>query len=177
MRRAVVVGCASVAAVGAIACGGSNDRPRERVDEHAGRFRDVAIGNRAAEVRRKLGPPQPHDPEKPLPSGESIIPVLSADGDDPGMAYDGAFYAIKDGRVSAIIAYGDDAATTDGVRIGDSLDDAEKAYRDADCHDAEPLADPSRDAYCEVRTAPSLWLWLGGDPVDNIVVSIVPPSG
>jgi hypothetical protein len=163
--------------MGAVACGGNgggDPEPRERVDEHAGRFRGVAIGDRTPQVRRRLGAPRPYDAQGPIPSGESTIPYLSAGG---GLSYDGVFYAVKDGRVSAIVVYGDGAATTGDVSIGDSLDDAEKAYRDADCHDAELLADPAHDAYCEVKTGRHLWLWLGGDPVDNIVLSIVPPSG
>jgi hypothetical protein len=164
-------------ALGVAACGGDgggDPEPRERVDEHDGRFRGVAIGDRTAEVRRRLGAPRHYDAQGPIPSGESTIPYLSAGG---GLSYEGAFYAVKDGRVSAIVAYGEGAGTSGGVSIGDSLDDAEEAYRDADCHGGEPLADPARDAYCEVKTGQRLWLWMGGDPVDNIVLSIVRPSG
>jgi hypothetical protein len=174
--RFVVAGCALVAALGAAACGGGgggDPEPRERVDEHAGRFRGVAIGDRSAQVRHRLGPPRPYNAQGRIPGGESTIPYLSAGG---GLSYKGAFYAVKDKRVTAIIAYGDGAGTTNGVGIGDPLGDAQKKYREADCH-AEELGDPTRDAYWEVQTGKHLWLWLGGDPIDNIVVSIVRPSG
>ena len=159
------------------------DPPTVRsIDEVAGTYRGVGLGDAASAAIHRFGEPQEIDgPATPVgvdwEDGGPLF-LRNPDGyiDPPNqLRYrDVALLATPRG-IHAVIVADPAAATARGVAIGDPLDDAARAYPSLRCSresDAgEHGTDPPR---CHGRIAPNRYIWFGNDPIQVIALSPTP---
>jgi hypothetical protein len=162
------------------------------IDEAAGTYHGVGIGDGAAAVRRVLGPRPFARPDKePITPteaelGASGVPAVmdhpckppAGRGERPRLAvmrYEEVSFLFCDGRVFAWMVVAADARTSRGLSLGDDLEKARTLYPGLTCAEA-PSGDFRRYPYCAGTIdsrggRPRLHAWFGEDPVASITIS------
>ena len=170
----LIAGLLAGAGLGLTGCGGASAAQRGPavgpVDELLGSYRDVSVGAPTSRVQAELGPPL-----------GNFDPYLKAADYPPFLAADNAFndvypdadYAFDAGRVSSITVYGRGASTRAGLRLGDRLARVRTLYPTAVCRPGHPPPAPEAPG-CQVSLPAHRYLWIGGDPVAVITLSIYP---
>ena len=206
MRSAL--GLAVATAATAVAAGGCSlialeerpdDRPAAtftRIDEVAGAYGPVTIGDGKKKLFDAFGPVRPVGANEELvPSGAAgshltappSLPLAAhycyvdacfwLDERPPGLPEDEDFGEPGRGRVEGFEVTSPGARTLRGVRIGDDLDDVRRAYPELRCDEIpprEPLFPTPGFPYCSGEVADDRWLWIGGSPIDYIAVAAFP---
>ena len=160
-------------------------RPRDEsparplvVDDRAGLFEVVRLGDAPADVRTALGRGRSSPLEPVAPLGEDVDDVRGPSFiGTPGethltMRYPGVVFLVSDGRVYGFLVTADDAETGRGAGVGDNLAVVRREYPRLDCGTAA-LADGSTFPYCAGDIAPRRHVWFGGDPIRSITVASV----
>ena len=172
---AVAVAFASAAGVASFALvRDRNAETRAVIDETAGTYRGVRLGDSAAAVRREFGEPA-RDPGF-APAGESPADVgvpESIPGSGDLMKYEGvAFLVDRDRGVFAMLIAEDGAATTRGVAIGDRIEEAHAAYalRCIDVAGGGSLFGGQETYPSCQATLGRVRMWFGRDPIRSITL-------
>jgi len=189
MSRAARIVVVTAAVAGGAGCGwiGSSgpSGPRQRsIDELAGSYKGVALGDpRAAAIRVFGQPVSTTGPSSPIGSDFDDGGPLSQKN-PPGydkkpdlLRYDGvAFLSTPTpAGIHSIVVDDPRAATQKGVGIGDPLAAARKAYPTVRCHPEQDRGEYAPDpAHCSGMLAPGRWIWFGNDPIRVIALSPTP---
>jgi hypothetical protein len=145
------------------------------IEEGAGAYRGMAIGESREVVMRALG--------RTRPSTGSIAP-LGQDFDEiggppfiatPGVTHEVLRYAdttvlLTENGVYGYVITADDAETVAGVGIGDNLGVVEDRYQDLECGIAR-AGEYRTFPYCGGMLGSGRWIWFGQDPIRSIVVT------
>lgn len=156
------------------------ERPGE-IDEVAGTYRGVGIGDSLAAVKRVFGEQRPAGDEEagtPLryPDGSDDGPWVIQFGKDdpfgPTLRYhDVVFYFRGAEELGAFEVVESGATTRRGVEIGDPLERAEGAYPELHCGIVNEDTDYTEYPACTGRLAASRYIWIGGDPIKSMSLS------
>jgi hypothetical protein len=185
----VLVGLATVFSFAAGcdgAGGGAETVERERVaviDEEAGTYRGVRLGDSAADVEQTLGPGVPAtvmtavvplDVESWEHQGPVAVygPPPKSDSELLALRYPEVAVGVARDRVISIDTLEAGATSARGVAIGDPLEKAKAAYPELEC---KSLDDASWRA-CHGRLG-DRYIWFGGDPIRDITIASVRLDG
>jgi hypothetical protein len=151
------------------------------IDEAAGTYRGVGIGDSGRAVRSVFGPQRPMgegEPATPLeaPDDELYGPAVITFGDydpfGPILRYPDVVFMFKGRRgVGAFILIERGAQTGRGVAVGDGLDEARRAYPELRCGVVHEGTEYVPYPACTGRVAASRYVWFGGDPIRSIALS------
>jgi hypothetical protein len=156
--------------------------PRCQLDEVAGTYGPVGIGSSVEVLRMALGEPRErvggYAPAGRLPAEVGVpLAVPSPDGVAPAVyRYDDVAFLLSADGVYSFMVTAEEAETTRGVGVGDSLDDAREAFPGLKCGDAaggEALL-PFQDStypFCRAVLGPKRFLWFGKDPIASITLT------
>jgi uncharacterized membrane protein len=192
----VVAGIAlgiGVVAAGARATWLNDPRPPARfelIDEVAGTYGGVGIGDTPAEMRAVFGPIEA------LGGEDSFRPTGAQDySEGPwsipaggGFAYEDVLFWLPPdastpagepgsiGLISGFEVTSPGARTLRGVEMGDHLDDAKKAYPTLKCEEAD-RGEYGKTRYCTGGVAPQRFLFFGADATTSTITSITVSRG
>jgi hypothetical protein len=150
--------------------------PPVLVDPVAGVADSVRLGDTRAGAVAKLGPAPPWN-------GDQSVEPLEEDWDEIGapstmslsrpyvLRYPHTTVELDDGRVVAIVTAERNARTPVGVRVGDALEEARRAYPALRCWDAPAGGGQGTYPVCSGRLRPGRWLWFGEDPIRSISIA------
>lgn len=160
-----------------------------KIDERAGTYRGVGLGDAPDTVTRALGRPahwSTNEPVVPLgvdfldtstgPSSESLDVKFPG---GPVLRYEDVFFfpckrgTDCSGRVGGFAVTAPGAETREGVAIGDDLDEAKQKY-DLKCGTANEGTEDEEFEVCAGEVAPRRYLYFGNDPIDDIEMAVVP---
>jgi hypothetical protein len=164
----------------------NDPRPEARfplVDEVAGTYGGVGIGDTPAEMQEVFGP------RSPLDENDSFEPTGAQDySEGPwsipaggGFAYEDVLFwlppdstpgngLVTTGRISGFELTSPPVETRRGVAMGDDLGEVSRAYPGFECGEND-RGEYGKTKYCMGRLAPQLFLYFGGDPITDISVS------
>jgi hypothetical protein len=158
----------------------STEVPRGFIDEEAGSYRGVAIGDPGSLLRRKMGEPlddqtgffAPQLATGKLWSGMGTFGCASGPGDGwRSWVYREAVFGIVGGRVCAIQVGGSGWTTSGGIKGGDAMATVSDRGDVSDCHRAGGGENPDYDQpLCEAVTRSGVRLSFGGDPVTSVTI-------
>ena len=161
----------------------AGDRPevRFRIDETEGTVNGGGLGDSARQVRKALGKdasPSKSGDDAPLDAPLDLTFPASFKcprlGEYSALRYSSVSFAL-DGEVCLVWVTGEDAATQRGVRPGDALEAAEEAYPELRCGKTDVGSDEEvLEPACWGRMSSGVYVWFGGDPIDNIEMATVP---
>lgn len=185
VSRLLQIAVTAVAVVAGAGCGwigsGGPTGPRQRsIDELAGSYKGVALGDPKAAAIGVFG--------QPVSTTGPSVPIGSdwTDGgplfqrNPPGydkkpamLRYDGvAFLSTPTpAGIHSIVIDDPRAATQKGVGIGDPLADAKRTYPSLRCEKGHPLGESYSAAHCSGRLAHDRYIWFGNDPIEIIALS------
>lgn len=157
--------------------------PSGVIDEEAGSYRGVSLGDRAAAVTRQLGEPVRRGPDEVALPGVLTGSVWA--GRDYGtcgsrksldvLAYREVVFSIANGRVCTFTVAGGGWSTTGGVSAGDSIDDIRDRIPGIACNESTN-DDPFYVQWgCETYAESGNRIHFGADPVTT--VDVAPPAG
>ncbi len=191
MRRLLVLpGLLCATALVAAGCADEDrradgSRSASRIDEVAGTFRGVGIGDSEDDIRAHLGPPpklRPGERGRSGPiekAGETNALGVAPPHDLPRneRVWDLRYPQVAFGLTRRTGAYVVDvsepgATTTRGLRIGDSLDRVRDLYPDMVCGVKNESTEYEPFPYCSGRIAQERHIAINGDPVELITVTI-----
>jgi hypothetical protein len=67
------------------------------------------------------------------------------------------------------------AVTRRGIRIGDTQEDARRAYPKLQCGHRDATGERPATDYCRQHLPNGLWLWFGQDPIQSIAITRTTP--
>lgn len=148
------------------------------IDDVAGSYRGVGIGDRAAAVRGRLGVPRRADDDGQgfaAPLGQSLSDFdgpRGFDGDLTTWRYRGVAVLLEGSRTQQLVITDPDAETAAGVGIGDSLAVASRRYAHLRCDGVVTGSDATNPTYpaCAGHLAGRTGISFYGDPVQSIVL-------
>jgi hypothetical protein len=151
------------------------------IDEVAGTYRGVAIGDPPSVIRRVFGAQRPageYESFGPFryPEGGYDGPWVLQFGDyDPFgptlRSYDVVFVFKGRHGLGAFVVVEPGTVTARGVRIGDALETAGEAYPELECGTVNENTEYVKYPACEGKLGLSRFIWFGGDPIKSITVS------
>jgi hypothetical protein len=168
-------GCASMSHAG------GTTGPRQRsIDELAGSYKGVALGDPQREAIRVFGPPVDTDnPAYPIgisysdggPTSQKNPPGYH--GKPDLLRYDEVSFLSTPtpAGIHSIVIADPRAATQRGVGIGDPLSRAKHAYPTLRCFKAENTFESPSPAHCSGKLADGRYIWFGNDPIRIIALS------
>jgi hypothetical protein len=160
------------------ATAGSDEPERTTlVDELTGSYRGVAMGEMPDEIRHRLGPSagdSGFSPAGQLPAEAGVPQAIPTGGSRPDiLKYEDVAFLVGARGVYAFIITDETAATTRGVRIGDAMDDARRAY-ELGCIDVaggeSVLGRQEFYPSCRATLDERMRVWFGRDPIRSITV-------
>ena len=77
----------------------------------------------------------------------------------------------------AVMVTDPEAKTVGGVSVGDPLSEARKRYPDSECGVQNRDTEYREYRFCTARVAAGRYIWLGGDPIRSISITIRPLVG
>jgi hypothetical protein len=147
------------------------------IDEVAGTYADtyvdVALGASVVQVISAVGAPISSGvDEAAVPSNAAgwFFDPPRANGKHVFCYADVCVAFNRDGRVAAITLSARGTTTVRGVAIDDQFEHASDVYPDLTCVGRRDSTGP----HCTGQIARSRWIWLGGDPINVIVVASEP---
>jgi hypothetical protein len=158
-----------------------------RIDVAHGTVGGIGVGSSVEQVTARLGQPA-SAPDYAAPADErpgfrgpysfALPPGLA--GPPRVLRYPGLAFVAADGRVVALIG-GRGVHTADGVRVGDPLANARRAYPDLRCQERPageriPPLDAETYPECRMRLG-GLRLVVAGDPIASISVIALQRDG
>ena len=157
-------------------CGGEETPEQGRIDELQGTYRGVGLEDSGSEVIGIFGKSPPLRSNPVTPTGRDVTELnfaprvpcdLSHRGRSAVFRYELVAFSLETPLVCDVKIIDEGAATTRGIAIGDSLDEAKDAYPNLRCGDfirGEALRVP----FCSGRVAKHRYIWFGDDPIDSI---------
>lgn len=148
------------------------DRPLV-VNEREASFRGVEVGDSVRRAREAFGPGQRGgDGFEPLGADPGGLSTPTTLPDMQALRYPELVVFVTRGRVRGFTTTDPDAETKAGAGVGDSLRVAKRVYRNLECDTATEGGDEITPVYpyCAGRLRDGVYLWLGGNPIDNITV-------
>ena len=143
------------------------------VDEREASFRGVAVEDSVRRARKAFGPGQlSKDAFEPLGADPDKLSTPMSLPDVEALRYPDLVVFVARGRVRGFTTTASDAETKAGAGVGDSLRVAKRVYRNLECDTETNGGDEVTPAfpYCAGRLRDGVYLWLGGNPIDNITV-------
>ena len=165
-----LVGLAWVIALTVTGCLGSDDPEAVPIDDRAGSFRGIAVGEKVPpNLAEVLG--ERCDPGATLtPCGvDQITGVHSIRGEWAWENYEAVTVLTYAGDVQALVIADENAETTEGVAVGDELSEAQERYQGLDCGPI-PYHDSTGPPYCVGELSDRDRIIFGGDPIDSIAI-------
>ena len=160
--------------------------PAAIVDVAPGRYKGVSLGSSEARVLTALGRGTVSAGIMPLGVSTAyeagaplhITPPCRTTRASPHRIrrYRRLAIMLCNDRVYAMIVYQFGVATERGVKIGDSLAEAERAYPEVDCSSSSVGDGNLRIEYCVGRLGET-YVWFGRDPIMSIAVATVALRG
>lgn len=158
------------------------------LDERAGTYAGVGVGSTLDELQAKLGEPEDtrggYAPAGKLPSevGVPIAVPYPRPGPRPRTIppvyrYDELAFLVFEDRVFSFMVTAEEAETTRGVGVGDSLEEARAAFPRVQCGEAIageailPFQETPTYPYCRGVLAPKRFIWFGDDPIESITIT------
>jgi hypothetical protein len=148
----------------------------EVLEETAGAYVGISIGDPASKVQEVLGPPATVPGSSGVPAspteGRKDVhrgPLIAPGGGEQAI-YPTTTFFLDDSKVVAFWTIDDDAETAKGVGPGDNLALARDRYPDLECghyYDSEEVSDPDR--FCAAPVGDK-WLVFGNDPIEEIIL-------
>jgi hypothetical protein len=170
----VVSGCGSTQA-------GGDSPATARIDERAGTYRGVGVGDSTRRVEQVMGQPAPfHGNYAPVGHDyyEDGAPVAVQEPRPPrhetALRYRTVSFHVADGRVYGVEVVDPGARTKRGVRIGQPLKDARRLQPALRCDTALAGSEFPSFPYCAGKVAPGIYMWVGQDPVASITLAHKP---
>jgi hypothetical protein len=171
-------------------CGSAEEpaRPPAQIDERAGTFRGVGIGDSFAAISGALGPPRDQargsGDVTPLGYGPAAALGLPNVAPPTGLGprdrvqiarYRGVTFLIapRVGAYSVALAL-PGATTANGVAIGDALATTKEKYPGLRCGTVDRSAEYGPLRYCSGEVAKGRYIWFGQDPIRSITLTIRP---
>jgi hypothetical protein len=155
-----------------IACS-AEQSPARSFDLRAGTYGGVGLGSSSAEIRARFGNGEsaPNGPASPLGDefseigGAISIPLPHGGRVESRdiLRYDDVSFLLADDHVFALVV-------TAGGEIGQSLEDASRAYR-LTCGRTDGGGEYREYPYCVGKIAEERFVWFGEDPIRSITVS------
>ncbi len=148
------------------------DRPLV-VNEREASFRGVEVGDSVRRAREAFGPGQRGgDDFEPLDADPDKLSTPMSMPDVEALRYRELAVFVARDRVRGFTTTDPDAETKAGAGVGDSLRVAKRVYRNLECDIETEGGDEITPAYpyCAGRLRKGVYLWLGGNPIDNITV-------
>jgi hypothetical protein len=155
------------------------------IDLQAGSFEGVGIGDSPKDMQAEFGEPPPSDEHGLQPQGAGVYRGPSWfrhwPDPDPGPdfvpppAYQYPHVSFLDDgrrRISVVMVIAPEAATLEGVAIGDPLETAHDVYP-VRCGEEFGAGERPYPA-CVGKLGPERWVWFGGDPIENITIGRFP---
>lgn len=169
---AIAAGCAG------IGDGASAGLRQRSIDELAGSYKGVALGDpRSAASHAFGGAAGSGNPGRPSNADGWPISLKNPPGylERPDLAnYDGVTFLSTPtpAGIHGIVISDPRAATSKGVGIGDALSKARQAYPTLHCAGARTMSEgETAPAYCAGRLAKGRYIWFGNDPIRVIALS------
>ena len=174
-----VVVAAVAAGAGCDWIGGGSAAPRQRsIDELAGSYRGVGLGDpRSAAIHVFGRPDSTGNPAHPSNADGWPISLQNPPGylEKPDFTnYDGVTFLSTPtaAGIHSSVVTDPRAATTRGVGIGDALSDARQAYPTLHCAKARSMSEnETAPPFCAGRLARNRYIWFGNDPIRVIALS------
>jgi hypothetical protein len=180
---------AACAGLGLTACGSDGGSqtdaagPPVLVDEAAGTYRGVAIGDGPDQIQAALGPQEVADENEPGDPlgwegrneyGPSPLRLsrYGTPGSESWYRYRDVVLFLRNNKVGAFLVVDDNAQSARGVAVGMPLDRAEAAYPEGRCGTVN-----EEFPACTAMVSDKTWVWFGGDPIRSITVLNIPPEG
>jgi hypothetical protein len=150
--------------------------PPVLVDPVAGVADGVRLGDTRGVAVTKLGPAPPWN-------GDESVAPLEENWDEIGapsavsltrpyvLRYPHTTVELDHGRVVAIVTADRNARTPEGVRVGDELEEARRAYPALRCWGAPSGGGNGTYPVCSGRVRPGRWIWFGEDPIRSISIA------
>jgi hypothetical protein len=158
----------------------STEVPRGFVNEEAGSYRGVEIGDTAGVLRQKMGEPLDDEtgvfaPQLAYGKAWSGMGTFSCDSRRAdgwrSWVYPEAVFEVVGGRVCAIQVGGSGWTTSGGVEGGDAMTTVSGRGDVSDCHKAGGGENPDyNQPLCEAVTRSGVRLSFGGDPVTSVTI-------
>jgi hypothetical protein len=171
-----------------VACGSTESgAPKSRVqmiDDVAGTYRGVRLGDTPADLERALGPADPageYEPITPLATGFDTlgpphIPYPGGPCPEVHYRFERASFGFNCGTLLWFETVEEGSATSRGVAVGDPLESVEDAYPEARCGTAGSEEYGEFPA-CVAKVAAERHIWFGGDPITTITLAAVRLAG
>jgi hypothetical protein len=188
MRRRVIGLLTALVAGALAACGDESDAARPPpdvvIDERAGTFDGVGLGDRPAEIRRALGRGTDRRMISRLPRRLSVTELGLPWTLDPvpGVSRKKVLTMRRDGvsmlvaprtGAYAVFVWRPRARTSRGVAVGDDLDAARERYEDLRCDVRNRNSEYGSYPFCEGRVGDT-YVWFGQDPIRSISLASTP---
>jgi hypothetical protein len=147
------------------------------IDDVAGTFRGVGVGDQVSAVRQRLGAPVPaRIPARGFgtPLGESRADFVGPSSSDTDLTwrYRGLAILVAGDRTQQLIITDHSAETPEGVGVGDSLSLATREYRHVTCDGELTGSDTVNPSYpyCSGHVAGRTGITFYGDPIESITL-------
>jgi hypothetical protein len=186
-RSSPVTGAALSALLVASGCGstqaGGDSPATARIDEHAGTYRGVGLGDSVQRVKQVMGSPARfhgnlspvgHDYYK---DGAPVAVQKPRSRHDSALRYRNVSFEVADGRVYGVEVVDPGARTRRGIRIGQPLEEARRLQPGLRCDTALAGSEFPAFPYCAGKVAPGVYMWVGQDPVASITLAHKPFIG
>jgi hypothetical protein len=178
------------------ACGGTDSDTPERagsepagspgaIDERRGTYRGVGLHHSEDDLFRVFGRAEPAGDEPWVPLAEEdrdfygpSALTLSPSGRptrEAAYRYRGAVFMVSGRSIAALTVSASGARTREGVAIDDELGEARRHYR-VRCGEVTSTGASTPFPACWTRVG-ATYVWFGGDPIADITLSLLPPSG
>ena len=163
-------------------CGGDDEAAAPRLlDERAGSYRGIHLGDGETEVRRRFGAPGEGEGFFPLGEDQDIggPPAIRVwppgSSSSKALRYEGVAFAVGSDGVYAIVVT-ELARTLRGVAVGDDLGRARRLYR-VGCGEGvagERIGGGSMTyPTCKGTIDERIRIWFGEDPIRSIAIARV----
>jgi hypothetical protein len=152
-----------------------------RIDERAGSYRGVGLGDPIPAIKRVFGEQRPagdYEVMAPFryPDGGYYGPPVLQFGDyepfGPTLRYYDVVFTFKGAKglgVFEVVEPG--ASTRRGVQVGDPLGSITHAYPELHCGTANKDTEYEPYPACAGEIDPGHFIWFGGDPIKSITMS------
>ncbi len=148
------------------------------MNERKGAVDGVGLGDRAEKVERVFGAAPPYNIYKnstPIGVDPPDLTLAAQGGCKPrgrenALRYEGVSFFAYANEVCDVLVTSRGAATLRGLSPGDSIDRVEELYSELACGKTNVSSDGTFfEPACWGRIGPKSYMWVGGDPINNIL--------
>ncbi|MEK6326379.1 MAG: hypothetical protein AABM66_02485 [Actinomycetota bacterium] len=168
------------------ACGGEDgpgdiapSGPRLAVDEGSGAVDGVGIGDDTATIERVFGEAPPYNIYKnTTPLGVEPVDLTHPGnlggcrprGRENALRYRGVSFFSYGDRTCDVLVTSERATTRRGLSPGDPIERVEELYPELECGETNVASEGTLfEPACWGRTGEGIYIWIGGDPINNVM--------